>query len=84
MKPQTPLERIGRTITEMTAQRMCLDKKTFGGKNEARDFAIRGRKLHNNSVQTPYRCPVCFEWHLSALNSTDGNRARNRALSHKP
>jgi len=78
------MRKIGRTITAMTAQRMCIDKKRFASKNEARDFAIRGQKLYGNASTTPYKCPVCFKWHLSSLNHTEGNKARRRALSHKP
>ncbi len=84
MKPPIPMEKIGRTVTFKTAQRMCIDKKRFASKNEARDFAIRGQKLHGNASITPYRCPICFLWHLSSLNHTDGNKARRAALSNKP
>ena len=84
MKPQEPMRRVGRTITVKSAQRMCMDKRIFDGKNEARDFAIRGQKLYGNAATTPYKCPVCFKWHLSALSHTDGNIAKRRALSHKP
>ena len=35
-------QRIGKTITGQDADRMCLKKRQFDNRNEARDFAIRG------------------------------------------
>ena len=71
------MERLGRNITPKTAQRMCLDKRKFDSKNEARDFAKRGQKWGNHSA-TPYKCPLCSVWHLTSLSKEDSAMARKR------
>ena len=73
------IERLGRNFTPETAHRMCMDKRVFGSRNEARDFAIKGKKLYeNNAKLTPYRCRLCGEWHLTSLSKEQGARSRKR------
>lgn len=76
----THYERIGKTITGQDADRMCLKKKQFRSRNEARDFAIRGEKLYQHVPMTPYKCAICGKWHNSQLNNTEGNMARRRVM----
>jgi hypothetical protein len=68
---KTGLERIGRNFTPETANRMCLDKRKFDSRNEARDFAIRGRKLFGNSSTSSYKCNLCNGFHLTSLKKAD-------------
>jgi hypothetical protein len=72
------MERIGRNFSPETAHRMCLDKRKFESKNEARDFAIRGKKLHGNNSTDPYRCNLCGGWHLTSLDKETSAKSRRR------
>lgn len=60
-------ERIGRQISVDKAKRMCLDKKPFESRNEARDFSIRGHNRHGHTAQKPYKCHVCGKFHLATV-----------------
>lgn len=73
-------QRIGKTITGQDADRMCLKKRQFDNRNEARDFAIRGQKKYDNAPMTAYKCAICGKWHNSQLNNTEGNMARRRVM----
>lgn len=71
------IERLGRNFTPETAHRMCMDKRAWPSRNEARDFAIRGKK-NGNSSTTPYRCQLCSKWHLTSLSKQDSAAVRKR------
>jgi len=64
---RTGLDRLGRQITIEKATRMCLEKRTFDSRNEARDFSIRGTKRHGHTVQEPYHCQLCKKFHLATV-----------------
>ena len=70
------IERIGRTITPSTAQRMCLDKRAFESKNKARDVIARNRKLGGTVPMDAYKCPICAKYHLTSLTKEDSAAAR--------
>lgn len=65
-KGMTHIERLGRSITPARAQRMCLDKRQFPTKNEARDFSLRNGKKYGNE-QGSYRCGLCGNFHLFTI-----------------
>lgn len=79
MKPDGHFDRMGRSITVERAQRDCFDKKVFEGRNQARDWAARAQKRHDNPDQQPYRCHVCGKWHLTKLpkEAQAGARAKD-------
>ncbi len=75
-----PMDRIGRTLTGPTADVMCLKKKRFHGKNEARDYASRMSKRYpENKGTLPYKCSICLLWHLTSLTKADGHAAKRKA-----
>lgn len=73
---RTGLDRLGREIPVGRAKRMCLDKKPFDSRNEARDFGIRGVKRHGHTVQEPYHCQLCGKFHLATVRNNPGKGAR--------
>lgn len=77
------IERLGRNFTAETAHRMCMDKRVFDSRNEARDFAIRGEKLYGNVATTPYKCALCGDWHLTSLDKEASARSRGRNWRNK-
>lgn len=54
---------------------MCLDKKPFDSRNEARDFGIRNVKKHGHTNQEPYHCGLCGKFHLATVRT---NKAKDR------
>lgn len=75
-------ERIGRDLSADAANRMCIDKKQFRTRNEARDFTLRGAKLFPSNKQMDiYRCAICGGFHLTSLSKASGAAARRRNWS---
>lgn len=68
-------ERLGREIQVGRAKRMCLEKKPFDSRNEARDFGIRGEKYRGHTTQEPYHCRLCGKFHLATVRP---NRAKGK------
>lgn len=64
---KTGMDLLGREIPMTKAKRMCLDKRQFETRNEARDFAIRGFRQLAHTRQKPYRCRLCGKFHLSTI-----------------
>lgn len=62
---------IGRQFTVQRAQRMCMDKRQFASRNEARDFGKRGDKRYHSGEMGVYRCPLCKKFHLTTLKLHD-------------
>lgn len=71
---------LGILITVQKAERMCFQKRVFKTKNDARDFAARGRKMGNASTD-PYQCPLCRRWHLTSLDKAASAASRKRNWS---
>lgn len=67
MKRDDCFERLGREIQYDRAKRMCLDKREFPTRNEARDFAARGERKMHHTKQKPYRCLLCGKYHLATV-----------------
>lgn len=63
------MDRLGRSITPARAQRMCLEKRQFHTRNQARDFSLRGEKKYGRSEQEPYRCGLCGKFHLATVKA---------------
>lgn len=60
-------ERIGRTVSVETAQKMCFGKVRYDSRNKARDRATKIRKKYPDSPsQRPYRCTLCGDFHLTS------------------
>ena len=78
------MDRLGIDFTAATADRMCLTKKQFLTKNQARDHALRGQKQFGNDVTVPYKCSICLKFHLTSLTREAGNAAKRRAWKAKP
>jgi len=71
-------DHIGASISIVAAQRMCLDKRRFDSKNEARDFGKRGNKAFGYSSRSVYKCLICGHFHLSSLSNSEGNIAKGK------
>lgn len=75
-------DRIGREITAEAANRMCIDKKRFNTRNEARDWTLRRTKKYpQDKPCDTYKCSVCGDWHLTTLSKESGAAARRRNWS---
>lgn len=61
------MDKLGVVIALPQAQKMCLTKKRFLTKNEARDWGIHIAKKHGCALQHPYRCELCGKYHVSGL-----------------
>lgn len=62
------MELLGREISPELGKRMCLDKKQFYTRNEARDFASRGFRQLDHTHQKPYKCRLCGYFHLTTVS----------------
>jgi len=65
------IDRVGTAISIQRAHRMCMDKKQFDSKNEARDFGKRGEKRYHSGEMGAYRCPLCKKFHLTTIKLHD-------------
>ena len=70
------MDHLGVNISVKSAHRMCFDKKIHDTKNDARDFSKRNVKTEGRKEQTPYKCPLCKKWHLTALSPQESATAR--------
>lgn len=64
---KTGFERLGFDITLKRADRMCLKKKPFDTRTQARDFSLRGAKRYEMQIQKPYKCSLCGKFHLATV-----------------
>lgn len=82
MSDERRLQRLGKTYTMAAAQRTCFDKKRFHTRTAARDFNAKLAKYKpDHTHQTPYKCPVCGEWHLTSLTKQASAESRRRNFS---
>lgn len=65
------MQLIGGQFTSQRARRMCMDKRQFATRNEARDFGKRGDKWFHSGEMGVYRCPLCKKFHLTTLKLHD-------------
>lgn len=61
------MEKLGRVIALPQATRLCLSKKQFFSKNQARDWGISIAKKHGCAIQYPYHCELCGKYHVSGI-----------------
>lgn len=61
------MEKLGVEIALPQAQRMCLEKKRFDSKNQARDWGINIAKKFGCALQHAYRCELCKKYHVSQI-----------------
>lgn len=79
MSREKRIQRLGKDFTAATAQRQCFQKKLFHSRNAARDFNARMEAtLQDHKPQTPYRCQICGEWHLTSLTKEASAFSRRR------
>jgi len=73
-------DRLGRDISARAAQRMCLQKRQYATKTEARDAAARFQKREKTFIARPYKCSLCSLFHLTTQTpeQTVQMRARKR------
>jgi len=63
------IDRLGTSITLQKAQKMCMDKRRFISKNEARDFALRGEARFQSGEMGSYKCQLCGGFHLTTVTA---------------
>lgn len=82
MSDERRIQGLGKVYTMATAQRACFDKKRFHSRTAARDFNAKlGKGMPERKPQTPYKCPVCGEWHLTSMSKEASAEVRRRNFS---
>lgn len=71
-------EKLGREIPIQRAERMCLQKRQYATRNEARDAAAKYQKREKTFIARPYKCSLCSLFHLTTQTPEQTVRMRAR------